>query len=142
MCPFTSLPPHNHCIITPIHPHRHPQSTGTFTSHSPSPSPAPPTHQSTHSHTHTMHGPMILMMILKSLSTPKQTHTHTHTHSARQPTMVVYNFKKIQPVPTATDFVDIVLTRTQRKTPTVIHPGYKISRIRSVCVCVCVCVYM
>jgi len=27
--------------------------------------------------------------------------------------------------------VDIVLTRTQRKTPTVVHPGYKISRIRS-----------
>jgi GTP1/Obg family GTP-binding protein len=44
--------------------------------------------------------------------------------------MVVYNFKKIQPVPSAGDFVDIVLTRTQRKTPTVIHPGYKISRIR------------
>ena len=44
--------------------------------------------------------------------------------------MVVYNFKKIQPVPAATDFVDIVLTRTQRKTPTVVHPGYKISRIR------------
>ena len=46
--------------------------------------------------------------------------------------MVVYNFKKIQPVPAAGDFVDIVLTRTQRKTPTVIHPGYKISRIRYV----------
>jgi nucleolar GTP-binding protein len=45
--------------------------------------------------------------------------------------MVLYNFKKIQPVPPASDFVDIVLTRTQRKTPTVIHPGYKISRIRS-----------
>lgn len=45
--------------------------------------------------------------------------------------MVAYNFKKIQAVPTATDFVDIVLTRTQRKTPTVIHPGYKISRIRN-----------
>ncbi|GMH86156.1 hypothetical protein TrVE_jg12330 [Triparma verrucosa] len=45
--------------------------------------------------------------------------------------MVVYNFKKIGPVPSATDMVDIVLTRTQRKTPTVIHPGYKISRIRS-----------
>ncbi|KAM3567647.1 hypothetical protein VYU27_010213, partial [Nannochloropsis oceanica] len=45
--------------------------------------------------------------------------------------MVVYNFKKIQPVPGASDFVDIVLTRTQRKTPTVIHPGYKISRIRA-----------
>ena len=27
--------------------------------------------------------------------------------------------------------IDIVLTRTQRKTPTVIHPGYKITRIRS-----------
>jgi len=45
--------------------------------------------------------------------------------------MVVYNFKKIGPIPTATDLVDIVLTRTQRRTPTVIHPGYKISRIRS-----------
>ncbi len=44
--------------------------------------------------------------------------------------MVCYNFKKIQPVPAASDFVDIVLTRTQRKTPTVVHPGYKISRIR------------
>jgi len=45
--------------------------------------------------------------------------------------MVVYNFKKIAAVPSAGDFIDIVLTRTQRKTPTVIHPGYKISRIRS-----------
>jgi len=45
--------------------------------------------------------------------------------------MVVYNFKKIQPIPGATEFIDIVLTRTQRKTPTVIHPGYKIQRIRS-----------
>lgn len=45
--------------------------------------------------------------------------------------MVVYNFKKIQTVPTATDFIDIVLTRTQRKTPTVIHPTYAISRIRA-----------
>lgn len=26
--------------------------------------------------------------------------------------------------------VDICLTRTQRKTPTVVHPGYAISRIR------------
>eukprot|EP01098_Paradermamoeba_levis_P008677 TRINITY_DN358_c0_g1_i1.p1 TRINITY_DN358_c0_g1~~TRINITY_DN358_c0_g1_i1.p1 ORF type:complete len:652 (+),score=223.85 TRINITY_DN358_c0_g1_i1:161-2116(+) len=45
--------------------------------------------------------------------------------------MVVYNFKKIQQVPTGKDFVDIVLSKTQRKTPTVVHPGYKISRIRS-----------
>ena len=65
--------------------------------------------------------------------------------------MPVYNFKTIQPVPSAKvrrapalsrlrplsqrrcvqDFVDVVLSRTQRKTPTVIHPGYAISRIRS-----------
>ena len=45
--------------------------------------------------------------------------------------MVVYNFKKIQPIPPANEFIDVILTRTQRKTPTVIHPGYKIQRIRS-----------
>ena len=28
------------------------------------------------------------------------------------------------------DFVDIVLSKTQRKTPTVVHRHYKISRIR------------
>lgn len=37
----------------------------------------------------------------------------------------------IAPVPSASDFLDIVLSRTQRKTPTVIHPGYKITRIRA-----------
>ena len=42
-----------------------------------------------------------------------------------------YNFKKIQVVPTAADFIDIVLSKTQRKTPTVVHPNYKISRIRN-----------
>ena len=66
-------------------------------------------------------------------------------------TMPVYNFKTIQPVPSAKvrrapalsrlrplsqrrcvqDFVDVVLSRTQRKTPTVIHPGYAINRIRA-----------
>jgi len=45
--------------------------------------------------------------------------------------MVVYNFKKIQPVPTASDFVDVALSRTQRQTPTVVHAGYSINRIRS-----------
>mmetsp|Transcript_53215 Transcript_53215/g.64151 ORF Transcript_53215/g.64151 Transcript_53215/m.64151 type:complete len:698 (+) Transcript_53215:257-2350(+) len=45
--------------------------------------------------------------------------------------MPVYNFKKLNPIPNANDLVDIVLTRTQRKTPTVVHPGYKISRIRA-----------
>ncbi len=44
--------------------------------------------------------------------------------------MVVYNFKNMAPVPAVNDFIDIVLTRTQRKTPTVVHPGYKITRIR------------
>jgi nucleolar GTP-binding protein len=45
--------------------------------------------------------------------------------------MVVYNFKKITVVPTANDFIDVVLSKTQRKTPTVVHPQYAISRIRS-----------
>ncbi|KAJ1660152.1 Nucleolar GTP-binding protein 1 [Dispira simplex] len=44
--------------------------------------------------------------------------------------MSLYNFKRIQVVPSANDFLDIVLSKTQRKTPTVVHPGYKISRIR------------
>ncbi|KAL7008991.1 Nucleolar GTP-binding protein 1 [Cystobasidiomycetes sp. EMM_F5] len=39
--------------------------------------------------------------------------------------------KAIAPVPTAADFLDIVLSKTQRKTPTQIHKGFKISRIRS-----------
>lgn len=41
-----------------------------------------------------------------------------------------YNFKKIVVVPTAKDFIDIILSKTQRKTPTVVHKQYKISRIR------------
>jgi nucleolar GTP-binding protein len=45
--------------------------------------------------------------------------------------MVVYNFKEIRAVSSAEAFVDIVLSKTQRKTPTVVHPGYKISRIRA-----------
>uniref|UniRef100_T1ICJ4 Nucleolar GTP-binding protein 1 n=1 Tax=Rhodnius prolixus TaxID=13249 RepID=T1ICJ4_RHOPR len=40
--------------------------------------------------------------------------------------MPMYNFKKI-----AVDFIDIILSKTQRKTPTVVHKHYKISRIRS-----------
>ncbi|KAJ0446928.1 putative NOG1 helical domain-containing protein [Helianthus annuus] len=44
--------------------------------------------------------------------------------------MVQYNFKKITKVPTGKDFVDIVLSRTQRQTPTVVHKGYAINRIR------------
>eukprot|EP01124_Arcella_intermedia_P003212 TRINITY_DN1174_c0_g1_i1.p1 TRINITY_DN1174_c0_g1~~TRINITY_DN1174_c0_g1_i1.p1 ORF type:complete len:649 (+),score=86.01 TRINITY_DN1174_c0_g1_i1:101-2047(+) len=42
----------------------------------------------------------------------------------------MYNFKKIQVVPKGEVFINIVLSRTQRKTPTVVHPAYAISRIR------------
>lgn len=42
-----------------------------------------------------------------------------------------YNFKSITIVPTYKEFVDIILSKTQRKTPTVVHRHYKISRIRS-----------
>lgn len=44
--------------------------------------------------------------------------------------MVNYNFKKIATVPNAKMFVDIVLTRTQRKTPTIVHKGYAITTLR------------
>ncbi|XP_043920621.1 GTP-binding protein 4 [Protopterus annectens] len=44
--------------------------------------------------------------------------------------MALYNFKKIMIVPSAKDFIDITLSKTQRKTPTVIHKHYQISRIR------------
>lgn len=44
--------------------------------------------------------------------------------------MVLYNFKQIQSVPTGQDFIDIALSKTQRKTPTVVHKHYAIARIR------------
>lgn len=44
--------------------------------------------------------------------------------------MTTYNFKSVPCVPSSKDFVDIVLSRTQRKTPTVIHKHYAIARIR------------
>ncbi|EMD33797.1 hypothetical protein CERSUDRAFT_108067 [Gelatoporia subvermispora B] len=45
--------------------------------------------------------------------------------------MSTSGLKAIAPVPTAADFLDIVLSKTQRKTPTVIHKNFKISRIRN-----------
>jgi nucleolar GTP-binding protein len=42
-----------------------------------------------------------------------------------------YNFKKIQVVPNGTEFIDIVLSKINRKTPTIVHPNYQITRIRS-----------
>lgn len=44
--------------------------------------------------------------------------------------MPTYNFKSIQVVPGAKDFIDIVLSKTQRGTPTVVHNGWNIQRIR------------
>ncbi|CAL1391146.1 unnamed protein product [Linum trigynum] len=44
--------------------------------------------------------------------------------------MVEYNFKKITVVPNGKAFIDIILSRTQRTTPTVVHKGYAISRLR------------
>ncbi|KAH6770740.1 Nucleolar GTP-binding protein [Perilla frutescens var. hirtella] len=44
--------------------------------------------------------------------------------------MVQYNFKRITVVPTGKDFIDIILSRTQRRTPTQVHKGYAISRLR------------
>ena len=41
-----------------------------------------------------------------------------------------YNFKKIQVLPSSNDFIDIVLSKVQRKTPTVVHAQYQITRIR------------
>lgn len=43
----------------------------------------------------------------------------------------MYVFKGIKPVAPSMELIDIILSRTQRKTPTVVHPGYQLSRIRS-----------
>lgn len=41
------------------------------------------------------------------------------------------NFKSINPVPLYTSLIDTVLSTTQRKTPTVIHPQFPIQKIRA-----------
>ena len=45
--------------------------------------------------------------------------------------MPAYNFKSIRVVPSNKDFIDIVLSKTQRQTPTVVHNGWSIQRIRA-----------
>lgn len=37
-----------------------------------------------------------------------------------------YNFKTIQKIPESNELIDIALSKTQRKTPTVIRSGFKI----------------
>ena len=44
--------------------------------------------------------------------------------------MTQYNFKQLPIVPNAKEFIDIVLSKTHRKTPTVVHRHFKLSRIR------------
>ncbi|KAF8822149.1 putative nucleolar GTP-binding protein 1 [Cardiosporidium cionae] len=43
----------------------------------------------------------------------------------------LYRFKEIQVVPGTKELIDIVLSRTQRKTPTEVHKQFNITRIRS-----------
>jgi nucleolar GTP-binding protein len=43
---------------------------------------------------------------------------------------IQYNFKSIPVVQNSTDLINIILSKTQRKTPTEVHAGYKITRIR------------
>ncbi|KPP69058.1 hypothetical protein Z043_112212 [Scleropages formosus] len=54
----------------------------------------------------------------------------TWSRATSRANMALYNFKKLMVVPTAKDFIDITLSKTQRKTPTVIHKHYQIHRIR------------
>lgn len=43
----------------------------------------------------------------------------------------LYVFRNIQPVLSSEDLINVILSKTQRKTPTEVHPGYQIQRIRS-----------
>ena len=49
---------------------------------------------------------------------------------------MVHNFKSMQSVPTAKDFIDIVLSKTQRGTPTVVHNGAQPFEVAVVGACV------
>ena len=60
---------------------------------------------------------------------PRET-TGNFAQAATQAAMVHYNLKTIGVVPGAKDFIDIVLSQTQRGTPTVCHNGWAIQRIR------------
>ncbi|KAK6589693.1 hypothetical protein RS030_1130 [Cryptosporidium xiaoi] len=46
-------------------------------------------------------------------------------------TSLGHRFKDITIIPNSKDLIDIVLSKTQRKTPTQVHPQFQISRIRS-----------
>lgn len=58
----------------------------------------------------------------------QEPHKHLiHTCSAAMKT----TWKEIPPVPTSSEFLDVVLSRTQRRLPTQIRAGFQISRIRN-----------
>lgn len=46
--------------------------------------------------------------------------------------LIEYFSSQIAPVPTSQEFLDVVLSRTQRQLPTQIRAGFKISRIRGI----------
>lgn len=62
---------------------------------------------------------------------PPSFHTHTHHNTLVITTKMQLTWKDIPTIPNQGEFLDIVLNRTQRKTPTVIRAGFKISRIRA-----------
>lgn len=91
--------------------------------------------------------------LLCNVAREKLPFTNTHTtkiFSIPKPTALTFNdyysrftsilsihtykmkttWKDIQPVPTSQEFLDVVLSRTQRRLPTQIRAGFKISRIR------------
>ena len=55
------------------------------------------------------------------------------TRAGRQTNDMAVNLKHIAAVPTAKDFIDIVLSRTQRQTPTVVHRGVRCLPWRVLC---------
>lgn len=44
---------------------------------------------------------------------------------------MIQSFNHINPVPQSKELIDLALSKTNRKTPTVIHPGFEILRIRN-----------
>merc|ERR1711977_25149 len=70
-------------------------------------------------------GKMGTTLFLPSLHHQPLAHTHE-----RLPVMKT-TWKDTQPVPTSQEFLDIVLSRTQRRLPTQIRAGFQISRIRN-----------
>lgn len=43
---------------------------------------------------------------------------------------MIQSFNHINPVPKCEELIDLALSKTNKKTPTVIHPGYEIQRVR------------